>query len=113
VALVELTERAEKSLLEILGKTKRLDQTLLVVDMGEGEGEAQLSVKTQDDFLDLQRDIEMIGPFRITLGSEKVAVFVRESERVTGGRYELDYYACGGRACFQIRAQEMLERVVD
>ena len=112
MALVELTARAEKSLLEILGKTKRLDQTLLVVDMGEGAGEAQLSVKTQDDLGVLQRDIEMVGPFRILLGTEQVAVFVRESEAAVGGRYELDYYACGGRACFQIRSREM-ESIAD
>jgi hypothetical protein len=107
VALVELTPRAEKSLLEILRKTKRLDQALLVVDMGEGAGEAQLSVKTHDDFGILQRDLDMVGPFRIALGSEEVAVFVREPETTVGGRYELDYYSCGGRACFQIRSQEM------
>ena len=113
MALVELTERAERSLLEILGKTKRLDQTLLVVDLGEGEGEAQLSVKTHEDYGHLQRDLEMIGPFRIMLGSERVAVFVRESVAVTGGGYELDYYSCGGRNCFQIRSRELAARIAD
>jgi hypothetical protein len=101
VALVEFTERAEKSLLEILGRTKRLDETLLVVEMGDGE--AQLSVKTSQDLDVLQRDIDLVGPFRIALGGAEVPMFVRESESSVGGRYELDYYACGGRTCFQIR----------
>jgi hypothetical protein len=101
VALVEFTERAEQSLLEILGRTKRLDETLLVVEMTDGE--AQLSVKTNDDLTRLQSDIELVGPFRMALGGEEISLFVRESEGSIGGRYELDYYSCGGRKCFQIR----------
>jgi hypothetical protein len=101
VALVEFTERAERSLLEILGKTKRLDETLLVVEMDGGE--AQLSVKTSGDLDRLQSDIDLVGPFRVALGGEEVSIFVREPESSIGGRYELDYYSCGGRSCFQIR----------
>lgn len=101
MALVEFTERAEKSLLEILSKTKRLDETLLVVEM-EGS-EAQLSVKTHDDLGRLQRDIDMVGPFRVPIGGEEISLFVREPRQTSGGRYELDYYCCGGRSCFQIR----------
>jgi len=103
VALVEFTERAERSLLEILGKTKRLEETLLVVEMGDGE--AQLSVKPSGDLMSLQRDIDLVGPFRVALGGAEVPMFVRESEVNGGGRYELDYYACGGRTCFQIRSR--------
>ena len=101
VALVEFTSRAEKSLLEILGKTKRLDETLLVVEMGDHE--AQLSVKNSDELSRLQRDIDLVGPFRVPIGGEEISLFVREFESSAGGRYELDYYACGGRRCFQIR----------
>jgi len=101
VALVEFTERAEQSLLEILGRTKRLDETLLVVEMNDGE--AQLSVKSSEDLTRLQRDIDLVGPFRMDFGGQTVSVFVRESETCVTGRYELDYYACGGRKCFQIR----------
>lgn len=107
VALVELTERAEKSLLDILERTNRLDRTLLVVDLDDS-GSAQLSLKSRNDLQGLQRDIDMVGPFRVPVGSQRVPVFVRVPE--TGdrpaGRYEVDYYACGGRACFQIRARE-------
>jgi hypothetical protein len=49
----------------------------------------------------------MVGPFRVTLGGETVAVFVREPETAVQGRYELDFYACGGRKCFQIRPREL------
>jgi hypothetical protein len=101
VALVEFTERAERSLLEILGKTKRLDATCLVVEMHDHE--AQLSVKTNDDLSILQSDIDLVGPFRVPIGGEVVSLFVRESETSVGGRYELDYYSGGGRNCFQIR----------
>ena len=72
MALVEFTERAEQSLLEILGRTKRLDETLLVVDMSDGE--AQLSVKTSGDLTRLQSDIELVGPFRMALGGEAALV---------------------------------------
>ena len=101
MALVEFTERAEQSLLEILGRTKRLDDTLLVVEMTDGE--AQLSVKTSEDLRRLQSDIDLVGPFRMDFGGQKVSVFVREPDSCVTGRYELDYYACGGRKCFQIR----------
>ncbi len=111
MALVELTPRAEKSLLEILS-TKRLDDTLLVVEMIEGEREAHLSVKTSEDLRSLQRNIEMVGPFRLPLGSEEVALFVSEPHTSVGGRYELDYYSCGGRNCFQIRPQD-LQNIAD
>jgi len=111
VALVELTPRAEKSLLEILS-TKRLDDTLLVVDLVESEHDSQLSFKTSEDLRSLQRNVEMIGPFRLPLGNEEVALFVREPHTSVGGRYELDYYSYGGRNCFQIRPQE-LQNIAD
>jgi hypothetical protein len=101
VALVEFTSRAEKSLLEILGRTKRLDETLLVVEMHDRE--AQLSVKTSDALTSLQRDIDMVGPFRVPIGDGEVSLFVRNAEFAAGGPFELDFYACGGRRCFQIR----------
>lgn len=101
MALVEFTERAERSLLEILGRTKRLDATCLVVEMHDRE--AQLSVKTSDDLGRLQSDIDLVGPFRVPIGGEVVSLFVREPETAVGGRYELDYNSYGGRSYFQIR----------
>jgi hypothetical protein len=101
VALVEFTQRAEQSLLEILGKTKRLDEALLVVDLNDPE--AQLSVEPSEQLARLQSDIDLVGPFQVALGGEPVRLFVREPETCIGGRYELDYYSCGGRNCFQIR----------
>ena len=102
MALVEFTERAEKSLLEILGK--RLEEALLVVEMNDGE--AQLSVKGSEDLRSLQSDLDLVGPFRVALGGSEVPMFVREPENEVGIRYELDYYACGGRTCFQIRERQ-------
>ena len=106
MARVEFTERAEASLLEILGKSKRLDETLLVVEMHDRE--AQLSVKNTDELTLLQRDIDMVGPFRVPIGGEEISLFVHDTERSVGGPYELDFYSCDGRHCFQIR-----ERLVD
>ena len=101
MAGIEFTSRAEQSLLEILGKTKRLDETLLVVEMHDHE--VQLSVKGTDDLERLQRDPDMVGPFRVPIGGEEVSLFVRDEEPSVGGLYELDFYSCGGRRCFQIR----------
>lgn len=101
MALVEFTQRAEQSLLEILGKMKRLEEALLVVDLNDPE--VQLSVEPGEQLATLQRDVDLVGPFQVALGGEPVRLFVREPETCVGGRYELDYYSCGGRNCFQIR----------
>ena len=101
MARVEFTSRAEENILGMVG-ADRLDQTLLVVDVGEGE--AQLSVhRTTEEWERLQRDIEMVGPYRVPIGGERIAVFVRGPE----GHYEVDYYACGGRTCYQIRPLDL------
>lgn len=113
MARVEFTSRAEQSILDLLGHTQRLEEALLVVDVAEDEGEASLSVhRTTGDKERLQRDINVVGPFRVPLGGERVSVFVRGPEHGAAGRYELDYYACGGRKCFQIRPRD-LDRVAD
>ncbi len=98
---VEFTNQAERNLLEILGKENKLEETLLVVEMHDRE--AHLSVKSAADLVKLQRDIDVIGPFRVPLGGEEVSLFVRDSNLATGGLYELDYNSCGGHPCFQIR----------
>ncbi|MFQ5599043.1 MAG: hypothetical protein ACE5G2_00660 [Candidatus Krumholzibacteriia bacterium] len=101
MSLVEFTPRAEKNLLDILGDSDRLEETLLVVDMCGGE--AQLSFKNGRELDELQRDVEMVGPFRVPIGGRETTLFVRENEPAPSGVYELDYYARGGRRCFQIR----------
>jgi hypothetical protein len=101
MSLVAFTPRAEKNLLDILGASRSLEETLLVVEMREGG--VELSIKSSADLEQLQRDVEMIGPFRVPLGGEETTVFVREPEPVPNGIYEVDYFACGGRNCFQIR----------
>jgi hypothetical protein len=101
MSLVAFTQRAEKSLLDLL--SKRLDHTLLVVDVRDEE-EVHLSFKNEREIESLQQNVEMIGPFRIPLGERETTMFVRERDPASRAAYELDYYACGGRACFQLRA---------
>ena len=102
MSLVAFTPRAEKGVLDILGESKRLEESLLVVNMCDGE--VQLSIKGTEELEQLQRDVEMIGPFRVPLGGQETTIFVRETQPAPNGVYELDYYACGGRNCFQLRA---------
>ena len=101
MAALEFTDQAEKSLLEILGNQLRLDETLLVVEMHDRE--AHLSVKSSNDLVKFQRDLDMVGPFRVPLGGEEVSLFVRDSMLPGGGRFDLDFNSCGGRPCFQLR----------
>jgi len=60
-------------------------------------------VKTAADIEQLQRDLDMMGPFRVPIGDVEVSLFVRDVDSCRGGPYELDYNACGGQPCFQIR----------
>jgi len=103
VALIEFTPRAAQGVREILGNQERLEGKLLVVEMRDQE--AQLSVKTMAELVQLQSDIEMIGPFRIPIGDDEISLFVREPESNICGPYELDYFAVGGQASFQIKAR--------
>jgi hypothetical protein len=113
VARVEFTSRAEQSILDLLGHAQSLEEALLVVEVAKDEGEASLSVhRTVGEKERLQRDINVVGPFRVALGGERVSVFVRGPEQGATGRYELDYYACGGRKCFQIRPRD-LDAIID
>ena len=84
---------------------QRLDGTLLVVDVRDEE-EVQLSFKNEREIESLQRDVEMIGPFRVPLGEHETTMFVCEREPAPRGVYELDYFACGGQPCFQLRSTE-------
>ena len=101
MSLVAFTQRAERSLLDLL--SKRLDDKLLVVDMRDDE-EVHLSFKNEREIESLQQNVEMIGPFRVPLGEHETTMFVREREHAPEGVYELDYYACGGQPCFQLRS---------
>ena len=113
MARVEFTSRAEQSILDLLGNAQSLEEALLVVEVAKDEGEASLSVhRTVGEKERLQRDINVVGPFRVALGGERVSVFVRGPEQGATGRYELDYYACGGRKCFQIRPRD-LDAIID
>lgn len=98
---VAFTPRAEKSLLDILGESTNLDTTLVIVDMNEEE--VQLSFRSEREIEQLQRDVDMVGPFRVPIAGHEATLFVRERKPAPNGVYELDYYAVGGRACFQIR----------
>ncbi len=102
MSLVAFTQRAEQSLLNIL--SERLDDTLLIVDVREEE--VQLSFKNEREIESLQRNVEMIGPFRVPLGERETTMFVRERQPAPNGVYELDYFACGGPPCFQLRSAE-------
>ena len=102
MSMVEFTPRAEKSLLDILGQESRPENSLLVVDMSQGD--VQLSFKNPDDLESLQRDVDMVGPFRVPIGGQKMSLFVRDGESAVGGVVELDYAAYEGKRCFQIRA---------
>ena len=102
MSLVAFTPRAEKSLLDILGASNRLEESLLVVDMHDGE--VQLVIKSAGELEELQRDVELVGPFRVPIAGQETTLFVREKEPAPNGVYELDCYAVGGRNCFQIRA---------
>lgn len=110
MALVEFTPRAAQSVREILGNHERLEDKLLVVEMNDQE--AQLSVKTTAELVQLQSDVEMIGPFRIPIGEDEISLFVREPESIDGGPYELDYFAVGGRASFQIIKARVVQEIV-
>ena len=102
MSLVAFTQRAEQSLLDIL--SERLDDTLLIVDVREEE--VQLTFKNEREIESLQRNVEMIGPFRVPLGERETTMFVRERQPAPNGVYELDYFACGGAPCFQLRSTE-------
>jgi hypothetical protein len=104
---VAFTERAEQSLLDILGESTRLDETLVIVDIVDmNEDEVRLSFRSEQEIEQLQRDVDMVGPFRVPIAGHETTLFVRENSPAPNGVYELDYYACGGRACFQIRTTE-------
>lgn len=111
MALVVFTPRAAQSVREILGNQERLEGKLLVVEMSDQQ--AQLSVKTMAELVQLQSDVEMIGPFRIPIGDDEISLFVREPQSDIDGPYELDYFAVGGQASFQIRTRATEEIVLE
>ena len=101
MSLVAFTPRAEQSLLDILGDAQRLEESLLVVDMHDGE--VQLVIRSAGEIEELQRDVDLVGPFRVPIGGQETVLFVREGQPAPNGVYEVDYYACGGQPCFQLR----------
>jgi hypothetical protein len=101
MSLVAFTPRAEQSLVDILGDAQRLEESLLVVDMHDGE--VQLVIRDVDEIEELQRDVDLVGPFRVPIAGQETVLFVRENEPAPNGVYEVDFYACGGQPCFQLR----------
>ena len=101
MSLVAFTPRAEQSLLDILGDAQRLEESLLVVDMHDGA--VQLVIKSAGELEELQRDVDLVGPFRVPIAGQETTLFVREREPAPNGIYELDYCAVGGQPCFQVR----------
>lgn len=101
MSLVAFTPRAEQSLLDILGDAQRLEESLLVVDMHDGE--VQLVIRNAGEIEELQRDVDLVGPFWVPIAGQETMLFVRENETAPNGVYEVDYFACGGQPCFQVR----------
>jgi hypothetical protein len=99
MALVEFTPRAEQSVLELLNRQN--ESALLVVDMSHED--VELSFKSTNEMLLLQRDVDLVGPFRVPIGGQEMSLFVRERDATTGGVYEVDFAAVGGENRFQIR----------
>jgi hypothetical protein len=107
MALVEFTPRAEQSVLELLGRQN--DDALLVVDMSREE--VELSFKSTNEMLLLQRDVDLVGPFRVPIGGHEMSLFVRERDAMSGDAmpgsvYQVDYAAVGGENRFRIRERD-------
>ena len=102
MALVEFTPRAEQSVLELLGRQN--DDALLVVDMSREE--VELSFKSTNEMLLLQRDVDLVGPFRVPIGGHEMSLFVRERDAMSGSVYQVDYAAVGGENRFRIRERD-------
>jgi hypothetical protein len=102
MSVVEFTPRAVQNVLDILGQSQRSSEdTFLLVEVQEEE--AEISFRRVDEVVDMQRDLDVMGPFRVPVGEVEMSMFVRDSDADRGGRIELDSLAVGGQGNFQIR----------
>ena len=103
MSLVSFTQGAEQAVLDILGDVKQLDETLIIVDVS-GE---RVHVRFEDigTLKQLQRDVELVGPFRTRIAGEETTFFVRDHRPTQDCFYELDYCVSGNRRGFLVRLQ--------
>lgn len=102
MSVVEFTPRAVRNVLDRLGQTEcTSEDTFLLVEVQEEE--AEISFRHADEVVDMQRDLDVMGPFRVPVGEVEMSLFVRDAHPDRGGRIELDSLAVGGQCNFQIR----------
>ena len=102
MSVVEFTPRAVQNVIDILGQSKRSSEnTILLVDVHQEE--AELSFRQKNEVVEMQRDLDVMGPFRVPVGEVEMSLFVRDQQPDRGGRIELDALAVGGQSNFQIR----------
>jgi len=102
MSVVEFTPRAARNVLDILGQSQGTSEdTFLLVEVQEEE--AEISFRQVDEVIDMQRDLDVMGPFRVPVGEHEMSLFVRDSQPDRGGRIELDALAVGGQCNFQVR----------
>ena len=102
MSVVEFTPRAVQNVLHILGQSKgSSDNKFLLVEC-QGE-EAAVSVPQVDEVVEMQRDLDVMGPFRVPVGEVEMSLFVRDRREGRDGRIELDALAVGGQGNFQVR----------
>lgn len=98
MSLIVLTARAEVALTKLLAD--RQEECLIVVDIDRHE--AQVSLRALQDLQRLQQDIEMVGPFWVSVDSKDACMFVRTHPKTDCTRFELD--RCDlDRSIFQVR----------
>jgi hypothetical protein len=100
MSVVEFTPRAVRNLLNILGKSKSSVENKFLLVECQGE-EAEVSFPKVDEIVAMQRDLDVIGPFRVPVGEVEMSLFVRDRQEGRGGRIELDALAVGGEGDFQ------------
>jgi hypothetical protein len=102
MSVVEFTPRAVQDVLDILGQSNRCSEdTFLLVEVQEEA--AEISFRQADEVVEMQRDLDVMGPFLVPVGEVEMSLFVRDSDPDRGGRIELDSLAVGGQCNFQIR----------
>ena len=102
MSVVEFTPRAVQNVLDILDQSKSSSDNSFILVECRAE-EAEISFRQFDEVVDMQRDLDVMGPFRVPVGEVEMSLFVRDQQPDRGGRIELDALAVGGQCNFQIR----------